>query len=94
MVNESHSVWCFIAKETNYFCSIDLCQMTITYSKIFQKSSKETEVLELTGCEQKPLYIRLKKMINCLISYETLNGIYMYWSKGLSTIKDLLICKR
>ena len=40
-----------------YFCFIGLCQMTITYSKIFQKSSKETEVLELTGCEQKPLYI-------------------------------------
>ena len=31
-----------------YFCFIDLCQMTITSSKIFQKSSKETEVLELT----------------------------------------------
>ena len=40
-----------------YFCFIDLCQMTITYSKIFQKPSEETEVFELTGCEQKPLYI-------------------------------------
>ena len=40
----------------NYFCFTDLCQMTITYSKIFQKS-KETEVWELTRCEQKPLYI-------------------------------------
>ena len=33
---------------------ITLCQMTITYSKLFKKSSNETEVLELTGCEKKP----------------------------------------
>ena len=89
MVNESHSIWCFLGKENNYFCFIDLCQMTITSSKIFQKSSKETEVLELTATLH-----RLKKMINWLIPYETLNGIYMYWSKGLCTIEDLLICKR
>ena len=43
--------------ETTWSMKFDLCQMTITYSKIFQKSSKETEVLELTGCEQKTLYI-------------------------------------
>ena len=59
MVNESHSVWCFLAKEKNYLCFTDLCQMTITYSKIFQKSSKETEVWELTRCDQKPLKDRV-----------------------------------
>ena len=31
--------------------------LTYVNSKIFQKSSKETEVWELTRCEQKPLYI-------------------------------------
>ena len=46
-----------LKKKKKYFCFNDLCQMTITYSKIFQKSSKETEVSELTGCEQKPLYV-------------------------------------
>ena len=46
-----------LQRKKKYFCFIDLCQMTITYSKIFQKSSKETEVLELTECEQKTLYI-------------------------------------